>query len=93
MVVLSAQENLGPSEEAEADFAKELAKIMTESSVESRKIDKKNAWWDTAVLAPSVRKKRPEEHEQDADGDAYNTLGSVMNFTIVTRRGNKQQVC
>ncbi|KAL4080360.1 armadillo-type protein [Scleroderma yunnanense] len=91
VVVLSAQESLGPSEDAEADFAKELAKIITESSAESRKIDKKNTWWDTAVLAPGVRKKRAEEHEQDTDGDTDNATGSVMNFTIITRRGNKQQ--
>jgi len=92
VVVLSAQENLGPSEEAEADFAKELAKIITESSAESRKIDKKHTWWDTAVLAPGARKKRTEEHEQDTDGDADNAIESVMNFTVITRRGNKQQV-
>lgn len=94
MVVLSAQEHLGPSEEAETEFAKELAKIMMDSSAESRKIDKKSAWWDTAVLAPGARKKRAEENEQqeaDADGDSSN--GPVMNFTVITRRGNKQQVC
>ncbi|KAG1716634.1 hypothetical protein ID866_512 [Astraeus odoratus] len=91
VVVLSAQEHLGPSEEAEADFAKELAKIITESSTESRKIDKKSAWWDTAVLAPSARKKRVEENDHDTDGDGDNPDESVMNFTVITRRGNKQQ--
>lgn len=91
VVVLSAQEHLGPSQEADEEFAKELAKIITESSAESRKIDKKNAWWDNAVLAPSVRKKRTGETEQNIDGDADCPNGSVMNFTVITRRGNKQQ--
>ncbi|KAF8843012.1 ARM repeat-containing protein [Paxillus ammoniavirescens] len=92
VVVLSAQEHLGPSEEADADFAKELAKIITESSVESRKIDKKAAWWDSAVLAPGARKKRADDNEADADGEANGANGeSVMNFTIITKRGNRQQ--
>ncbi|KAI6125708.1 ARM repeat-containing protein [Pisolithus croceorrhizus] len=91
VVVLSAQEHLGPSQEADEEFAKELAKIITESSADSRKIDKKSAWWDNAVLAPSVRKKRVEETEQNIEGDADHPNGTVMNFTVITRRGNKQQ--
>ena len=93
VVVLSAQEYLGPSEEADAEFAKELAKIITDSSAESRKIDKKAAWWDSAVLAPGSRKKRADDNEGDADGNGNATNGeSVMNFTVITKRGNKQQV-
>ncbi|KAI6032951.1 ARM repeat-containing protein [Pisolithus orientalis] len=91
VVVLSAQEHLGPSQEADEEFAKELAKIITESSAESRKIDKKSAWWDTAVLGPGARKKRVDEAEQNVEGDADHPNGSVMNFTVITRRGNKQQ--
>ncbi|KIJ67888.1 hypothetical protein HYDPIDRAFT_147949 [Hydnomerulius pinastri MD-312] len=91
VIVLSSQEHLGPSDEADADFAKELAKIITESSAESRKVDKKTAWWDSAVLAPGARRKRAED-EQDADGEAEGPNGdSVMNFTVITKRGNKQQ--
>ncbi|KAF8557593.1 ARM repeat-containing protein [Imleria badia] len=93
IVVLSAQDYLGPSEEADAEFAKELAKIITDSSTESRKIDKKAAWWDSAVLAPGSRKKRTDDNEGDADGDGNATNGeSVMNFTVITKRGNKQQM-
>ncbi|KAI6046075.1 ARM repeat-containing protein [Pisolithus marmoratus] len=91
VVVLSAQEHIGPSQEADEEFAKELAKIITESSAESRKIDKKTAWWDNAILAPSTRKKRVEGTEQNIDDDADHANGSVMNFTVITRRGNKQQ--
>jgi len=90
-VVLSAQD--GPSEEADAEFAKELAKIITDASAESRKIDKKAAWWDSAVLAPGSRKKRVDDNEGDADGEG-NAANSepVMNFTVITKRGNKQQM-
>ncbi|KAH0827963.1 ARM repeat-containing protein [Lanmaoa asiatica] len=93
VVVLSAQEYLGPSEEADAEFAKELAKILTDSSAESRKIDKKAAWWDSAVLAPGSRKKRVDDNEGEANGEGNAADGeSVMNFTVITKRGNKQQV-
>ncbi|KAH7925540.1 ARM repeat-containing protein [Leucogyrophana mollusca] len=92
VVVLSAQEHLGPSEEAEAEFAKELAKIMTDSSAESRKVDKKSAWWDSAVLAPGARKKRTDDNDGDVDGESDTAEGNaVMNFTVITKRGNRQQ--
>ena len=91
-MVLSAQEYLGPSEEADAEFEKEFAKIITDSSAESRKIDKKAAWWDSAVLAPSARKKRGDDNEGDADGESNASDRSVMKFTVITKRGNKQQV-
>jgi Up-frameshift suppressor 2 len=89
VVVLSTQENLGPSEEAEAEFAKELAKMVTDSSAESRKVDKKTALalWDSAVLPPGARKKRVGDNgESELEGQG------MMNFTVITKRGNKQQV-
>lgn len=84
---------MGPSEEAEADFAKELAKMVTDTSTESRKVDKKtaSALWDSAVLPPIIRKKRTD-HDDEKDGPEVNGH-SVMNFTVITKRGNKQQVC
>jgi regulator of nonsense transcripts 2 len=95
-VVLSAsnslQENIGPSEEDEAEFAKELAKLVTDTSAESRKVDKKTALalWDSAVLPPNIRKKRQED---DDESSAPQSKGQdVMNFAVVTKRGNKQQV-
>lgn len=94
-VVLSAsnslQENLGPSEEAEAEFAKELAKMVTDTSAESRKVDKKTALalWDSAVIPPNVRKKKVDEDEEDGpEANGHD----VMSFTVITKRGNKQQV-
>jgi regulator of nonsense transcripts 2 len=96
IVVLSAQENLGPSEEADAEFAKELAKMVTDSSAESRKVDKKTALalWDSAVLPPGARKRRVEDNEADGNPDSNDAeLKNMMNFTVITKRGNKQQVC
>lgn len=91
VIVLSAQEHLGPSEEAEAEFEKELAKIITDSSAESRKVDKKAAWWDSAVLAPNLRKKRADEGDVDVGGDNNPDSNAVMQFTVITKRGGRQQ--
>jgi regulator of nonsense transcripts 2 len=94
VVVLSTQENLGPSEEADAEFAKELAKMVTDSSTESRKVDKKTALalWDSAVLPPGARKRRVDDNEADGDVDANGAEPrNMMNFTVITKRGNKQQ--
>jgi len=94
VVVLSAQENLGPSEEADAEFAKELAKMVTDSSTESRKVDKKTALalWDSAVLPPGARKRRVDDNEADGEVDANGAEPrNMMNFTVITKRGNKQQ--
>jgi len=94
-VVLSAsnnlQESLGPSDEAEAEFAKELAKMVTDTSAESRKVDKKTALalWDSAVLPPNIRKRRVDEPDEDGDGSELDGQ-DVMSFTVITRRGNKQ---
>ena len=84
----SSQENLGPNEEEDADFAKELAKLVTDTSAESRKVDRRTAQtlWESAVLAPGMRKR----HE-DSDGSTENENLGIMNFTMLTKRGNKQQ--
>lgn len=87
---IAPQENLGPSEDDDSEFARELAKLLTDASAESRKVDKKTALalWDSAVLPPAARKKRAE-HEL-VDGEEGGP--GVMSFTLVTKRGNKQQV-
>lgn len=65
---------------------KELAKMVTDTSAESRKVDKKTALalWDSAVIPPTARKKRPDE-EQTEPADE-----TVTNFVVLTKRGNKQ---
>lgn len=51
------------------------------------------ALWDSAVLPPGARKRRvgDGEGEEDIDRNAAEAQ-PVMNFTLLTKRGNKQQV-
>ncbi|CAL1708255.1 unnamed protein product [Somion occarium] len=87
----STQEKIGPSEDDDAEFAKELAKMVMESSSETRKVDKKTALalWETTVPPPGMRKKRVDETDEDVDRTGEGQR--VMNFTVFTKRGSKQQ--
>lgn len=86
----SSQEILGPNEEEDAEFAKELAKLVTDTSAESRKVDRRTAQtlWESAVLPPGMRKR----HEEGEGSSTENANPAIMNFTMLTKRGNKQQV-
>jgi len=88
-VVTSSQEVLGPDDEEDAEFGKELAKLVTDTSAESRKVDRRTAQtlWESAVLPPGMRKR----HEE-GDGPLESGNPGMMNFTMLTKRGNKQQV-
>ena len=68
--------------------------MVTDTSAESRKVDKKTALalWDTALPPPVVRKKRNEDVDYDDAGLETTEDTGVMNFTLFTKRGNKQQV-
>lgn len=95
VVLKSSQEALVPSEEDDAEFARELAKLVTDTSAESRKVDKKTAltMWESTLPPPVVRKKRNEDIDDDADTTSgMNDVPGTMNFTLFTKRGNKQQV-
>jgi regulator of nonsense transcripts 2 len=95
-VVLSAsnshQDHLGPSEEEDAEFTKELSKMVTDTSAESRKVDKKTALalWDSATLPPVARKRRADDHQEQING--HDGGIGTMAFTLITKRGNKQNV-
>ena len=97
VLLKSSQENLGPSEDDDAEFAKELAKMVIETSAESRKVDKKTALalWESTVPPPGMRKKRQDDHDEEADAAAQGGQAGpgVMNFTLYTKRGNKPMVC
>ena len=90
----STLEHLGPTEEDDAEFAKELAKLVTDTSADARKVDKKTALalLDTALPPPVVRKKRIDDADEDEGGAESAQDPNVMNFTLFTKRGNKQQV-
>ena len=69
--------------------------MVTDTSAESRKVDKKTALalWESTLPPPVVRKKRNEEVDEDGDvGVEGAATSGVMNFTLFTKRGNKQQV-
>jgi len=67
--------------------------MVTDTSAESRKVDKKTALalWESAVLPPTIRKKRVDEKDDDSEAQSVNGYGT-MNFTVITKRGNKQHV-
>ncbi|KAF8310058.1 transcription factor [Cantharellus anzutake] len=94
-VKLAVAENQGPSEEAEAEFAKELAKMLSDTSSDSRRVDKRTAlaMWDSSTLSGAVgvvgRKKRTDV--DDANDNSANSEPGVMKFTLISRKGNKQQ--
>jgi len=88
IVVRPTHENLGPTEEADAEFAKELAKMVSDSSSDPRKVDKRTALalWDTSALTGGLGKKRAEESESLSSEQE-----GVMKFTLISKKGNKTQ--
>ncbi|KAH9915683.1 ARM repeat-containing protein [Fomitopsis serialis] len=94
VVLKASQENVGPSEEDDAEFARELAKMEIETSSDGRKVDKKTAlaMWDSSLPPPVLRKKRNEDLEEE-DNLATNAADQpgTMTFTLFTKRGNKPQ--
>ncbi|KAF8609017.1 transcription factor [Ceratobasidium sp. AG-I] len=84
LVRMSHSENTGPTEEAEAEFAKELAKMFIEAPGDNRRVDRK-AIWEGPSLPSGVRKKR----EEDDTGTEQNQ--GIVKFTVASRKGNKVQ--
>ncbi|KAG8922374.1 hypothetical protein FRC00_007517 [Tulasnella sp. 408] len=85
-VVLSHKpEPVGPSAEEEEDFNKELAKMMLDSNQEARKVDRKAAavMWETTVMTGGAKKRKEDTEKPSANGHG-------MNFTLLSRKGNKQ---
>ncbi|KAF8322150.1 transcription factor [Clavulina sp. PMI_390] len=93
VVKLSESAVQGPSADEEADFAKDLAKMLSDTS-DTRKLDKRSA---LSNVDPSsiIRRKRVADGDGDADGghdEASPAQGpGLMSFTLISRRGNKQQ--
>lgn len=84
---------MGPSAEADAEFEKELAKMLTDTSAESRRVDRRTALalWESAALPTGLKKKRIDDLEEDGNASA-SAEEPVMNFTLITKRGKQQQV-
>lgn len=83
------------TQEEEDDFTRELAKMMVSSNAETRKVpDRKPVSLDVGI--PLFRRQRAEaamqqqQDEDEAAGEAAEPKG--MQFTLLTKKGNKPQV-
>ena len=91
IVVTRQEEERDP--EAEAEFDRELAKMMSES-LDSRKFDRKPMF-----DVPLPMRRAPRETPTTADdsgnegGTATPPNASTMAFSLMTKKGNKQQAC
>jgi len=75
--------------EADAEFDRELAKLMAES-LDSRKFDRKPMF-----DVPLPMRRAPREMSSAADdspGEGAATPPNTMAFSLMTKRGNRQQV-
>ena len=80
------EEEIDP--EDEADFEREYAKMMAES-LESRKHERK-ATFD--VPLPMRRKEATSESWADESTSVSTAARGTMAFSLLTKRGNRQQV-
>lgn len=86
IVVTREEEEVDP--EDEADFEREYAKMMAES-LESRKFERKTMF---DLPLPVRGKARDATTPAEADEGAAGSSASTMAFSLLTKRGNRQQV-
>ena len=87
IVVTRQEEERDP--EAEADFDRELAKLMSDS-LDSRKGDRKPMF---DVPLPMRRAQRETVNPaDDSPNEGATTPPSTMAFSLMTKKGNRQQV-
>lgn len=84
IVVTRQEEEVDP--EDEADFEREYAKMMAES-LESRKFERKQLF---DVPLPVRSKTREATSTEGGEGES--PPGHTMAFSLLTKRGNRQQV-
>lgn len=87
IVVTRKAEEVDP--EDEADFEREYAKMMAES-LESRKFDRKPLFDVPLPVRPKTRDVSSTTDTDNANGDS---APSTMAFSLLTKKGNRQQVC
>jgi len=81
--------------EAEADFDRELAKMMAESA-ETRKHERR-PMFDVAlpmrrVAARDTGPSTPLDEEDAVDRNEGDTTAGIVKFSLLSKRGNRQQV-
>lgn len=74
--------------EAEAEFDRELAKMMSES-LDSRKFDRKPVF---DVPPPMRRGQHMSTADDESPPEGTSTPSRTMAFSLMTKKGNKQQV-
>jgi regulator of nonsense transcripts 2 len=95
IVVTRPEEQRDP--EAEAEFDRELAKLMAES-VESRKFERKPMFDVPLPMRRAVREPTAAVSPEDSDDEslvpapAPTNAPGMMKFALLSRRGNRQQV-
>jgi len=85
--VTRQEEALDP--EDEADFEREYAKMMAES-LESRKFERKQLFDVPLPVRPKTRE--PSGSAEPGNESAPAPAGHTMAFSLLTKRGNRQQV-
>jgi regulator of nonsense transcripts 2 len=88
IVVTRPEEHFDP--EDEADFEREYAKMMAES-LESRKFDRKPLF-DAPVPIRRKDREATSSAEKDSDEPAAAPPTNTMAFSLLTKRGNRNQV-
>lgn len=90
VVTRPEEDELDP--EAEADFERELAKMMSESMQETRKTDRKTM---PDIALPIRRAPQAAQTTDAVDGEetAKPTQPNVIKFSLLSKRGNRAQVC
>ena len=76
--------------EAEAEFDRELAKMMTES-IDSRKFERKPMF-----DVPLPMRRAPREtavNAEDSPNEGIPPAPNTMAFSLMTKKGNRQHVC
>lgn len=87
IIVTRQQEEFDP--ELDADFEREYAKMMSDS-LESRKVERRPVF--DVALPVRARIRDPAVGTDQADGGAEPVAAPKMAFSVLTKRGNKQQV-
>lgn len=85
IVVTKKAEEFDP--EAEAEFDREFAKMMTES-LESRKFDRKPLFDVPLPLRSKTRDPSTTTESEEKTGNGTSTMA----FSLLTKKGNRQQV-
>lgn len=76
------------TQEEEDEFTRELAKMMASTGEPRKQTERKPVALDFGV--PLVKRQRAKSYNDDEDEPEE--AGKVMSFTLLTKKGSKQQV-